>query len=292
MAFFSGTDQTELHDNVDNYPYYLSLIVNNDGEYCAKIAFVAQETSPSGLIVKEGLNCPENILALSESSEAKVMVTMDCKIIWDLPIAFKNKITELINKKTIIYNNPYNHNTERRFPTYGNSQGTLFQQEKREESFQKWKKKNQKKQEQIYLTDDNISLSIVRLVNLDLKTLDRTISFNLKAQNAYYKSLKADSQAKYIDQMEDIYEDVLNSTFIMVTKSTELTEEEIREISISIARKINSIQFKELELVHRLNDILSCYIIEEPEVIEDSTKTKNTSNDWENDWNNMNNYYN
>ena len=291
-SFFSGTDITELHDNVNNYPYYLSLIVNNDGDYCAKIAFVAEETSPSGLIVKEGLNCPENILSLAESDGSKVMVTMDCKVVWDVPTAFKDKITELLTKKNTYPN--YTYNDERRFPTHGNSQGSFFPQEKREESFQKWKEKNQKKQEQVCLTDDNISLSIVRLVNLDLKTLDRTIGFNLKCQDAYYRSLPELQKAKYIDSMEDIYEDVLNSTFVMITKDNELTEEEVREISLALVRKINSVQFKDLSIVHRLNDILSCYIIEEPEIIE-STKTKkddDKDSPFYQDLTDQNNYYN
>ena len=38
QAFFSGTDASELHDNAIHYDYYLSLIVNFEGTYKAKIA--------------------------------------------------------------------------------------------------------------------------------------------------------------------------------------------------------------------------------------------------------------
>lgn len=41
-VFFSGTDNEELTDNAPNYNYYLSLIVNNKGEYCAKVAFIGE----------------------------------------------------------------------------------------------------------------------------------------------------------------------------------------------------------------------------------------------------------
>jgi len=41
-TFFSGTDNDELTDNASNYNYYLSLIVNNKNEMCAKIAFVGE----------------------------------------------------------------------------------------------------------------------------------------------------------------------------------------------------------------------------------------------------------
>lgn len=37
-TFFSGTDSSELKDNCVNFNYYISLIVNFDGKYCAKIA--------------------------------------------------------------------------------------------------------------------------------------------------------------------------------------------------------------------------------------------------------------
>lgn len=42
-TFFSGVDDSELNDNVDNHNIYLSLIVNNKNENCAKVAFAAKE---------------------------------------------------------------------------------------------------------------------------------------------------------------------------------------------------------------------------------------------------------
>ena len=41
-VFFSGTDNEELTDNVRNYNYYLSLIVNNKYELCARVAFLGE----------------------------------------------------------------------------------------------------------------------------------------------------------------------------------------------------------------------------------------------------------
>jgi len=40
-AYFSATDESELNDNVDKHNYYLSLIVNFDGKYTAKVAFLS-----------------------------------------------------------------------------------------------------------------------------------------------------------------------------------------------------------------------------------------------------------
>lgn len=43
-VFFSGTDMQELEDNCGNHNYYLSVIVNNAGEICAKIAVHSKES--------------------------------------------------------------------------------------------------------------------------------------------------------------------------------------------------------------------------------------------------------
>lgn len=41
-TFFSATDMSELNDNVDKHNYYLSLIVNFNGRYNAKVAFLSE----------------------------------------------------------------------------------------------------------------------------------------------------------------------------------------------------------------------------------------------------------
>lgn len=40
-VFFSGTDWSELEDNAPNHNFYLSLIVNNRMDFCAKVCFIA-----------------------------------------------------------------------------------------------------------------------------------------------------------------------------------------------------------------------------------------------------------
>ena len=42
MVFFSGTDIQELKDNAPAHNYYLSLIVNNYMDFCAKVAFIGK----------------------------------------------------------------------------------------------------------------------------------------------------------------------------------------------------------------------------------------------------------
>lgn len=79
MAFFSGTDSSELHDNAGNYEYYLSLIVNFAGSYCAKIAF--EGTVNRGFKLKN----PGNSGEFEE-------VTEDMLILVDLDIVKESKV--------------------------------------------------------------------------------------------------------------------------------------------------------------------------------------------------------
>lgn len=52
-TFFSGTDQTELKDNASCYNFYVSLIVNFDHKYCAKIAFPSKTKVVSEFSIKD-----------------------------------------------------------------------------------------------------------------------------------------------------------------------------------------------------------------------------------------------
>lgn len=74
-AFFSGTDMQELHDNVHLYSYYLSLIVNFDGNWCAKIAKLIDVNGSSYTISEED---EEDVLI--EIPAKKVMVTFDLDV--------------------------------------------------------------------------------------------------------------------------------------------------------------------------------------------------------------------
>lgn len=50
-VFFSGTDDSELVDNCGLHNFYVSLIVNNKNEMCAKIAFKATSTVETNTII-------------------------------------------------------------------------------------------------------------------------------------------------------------------------------------------------------------------------------------------------
>lgn len=85
-VFFSGTDKDELHDNVANHNFYVSLIVNNFMDMTAKIAFVGKR--PPILVEQKYTSLNENgeiyEFVLGEATELTfndVMFIHDCKVI-------------------------------------------------------------------------------------------------------------------------------------------------------------------------------------------------------------------
>jgi hypothetical protein len=75
-VFFSGTDNEELIDNCIYHNFYLSLIVNNRNEMCAKIAFQAKSTHENHLTIsymnQEGKEKQKKLVGKKESESAYV----------------------------------------------------------------------------------------------------------------------------------------------------------------------------------------------------------------------------
>lgn len=104
-TFFSGTDMSELHDNSPLHNYYLSLIVNFDGKYTAKIAYVADVISKTRNIFtyqdsKEEVHSQES----DYETKKKVLVMMDLEIVKPelqevVPTYFQERHTFLQQKR-------------------------------------------------------------------------------------------------------------------------------------------------------------------------------------------------
>lgn len=76
-AYFSGTDEKELSENAKNFNYYLSLIVNFDETYCAKIAIETTVKSTSSItIIDEEYNKTD----LETVSEERILGSLKCAI--------------------------------------------------------------------------------------------------------------------------------------------------------------------------------------------------------------------
>jgi hypothetical protein len=75
-AFFSGTDMSELHENVDKYNYYLSLIVNFSGQFKAKVAFLSNSEVKSKMTMIDD-NGKLKLFTLKKKEKSMVIVDME-----------------------------------------------------------------------------------------------------------------------------------------------------------------------------------------------------------------------
>lgn len=83
-TFFSTEDNSELSDNVDNYAIYLSLIVNNDNQYTAKVARKADVKYSKVIIDTVDENAEKLVLKNFDDSLNKiesVVLANSCDII-------------------------------------------------------------------------------------------------------------------------------------------------------------------------------------------------------------------
>lgn len=102
-VFFSGTDWSELEDNVGIHNYYLSLIVNNFMDFCAKVCFIAEAPPTNFAFTAKNENGENYLYGESAYTVKPKMVVYDCEI--TCPVSsisvqqsFTKKVTSIIEK--------------------------------------------------------------------------------------------------------------------------------------------------------------------------------------------------
>lgn len=81
-VFFSGTDTSEIRDNSAFHNFYLSLIVNNKNEMCAKIAFRAESTLKKiTTIVFKGTEGSEVTKQFEAEEKEQIIYVYECLIL-------------------------------------------------------------------------------------------------------------------------------------------------------------------------------------------------------------------
>lgn len=134
-VFFSGTDMSELEDNCPSYDFYLSLIVNNKFETCAKIAVYAKqniETKQKSSLQIRGIDGNPIVIDTSkdEAKEQEIMITINVNVIPRKKIIddkfFIDRVDEIIRiadtPKTPVYTGFSNAkwaNNKTTYPQYG-----------------------------------------------------------------------------------------------------------------------------------------------------------------------------
>jgi len=102
-CFFSGTDNTALHENAPSYNYYLSLIVNfkDYTNWCGKIAYISKKTI-KGSITEEfkGSNGIVKVDEKTVDTVEEILNLVDLDIVMskpevELPTEFKDRVASL-----------------------------------------------------------------------------------------------------------------------------------------------------------------------------------------------------
>jgi len=112
-AFFSGTDLKELEDNADKYNFFVSLVVNMEGEYVCKIAIPTKTITKKTIIFKDH---QENIVKRNTEEESTEILYIDLKPVFEeevsVPKWVEENYLEVKNKKTENFQNTYFKNND------------------------------------------------------------------------------------------------------------------------------------------------------------------------------------
>lgn len=102
-VFFSGTDDSELIDNCGFHNFYLSLIVNNKNEMCAKVAFKAKgEIETVTKLTFRDQEGKEKTRNLKATREQEYVYSYKCNIIkpgGDVEDSFKSRFQQVRDEK-------------------------------------------------------------------------------------------------------------------------------------------------------------------------------------------------
>lgn len=102
-VFFSGTDWSELEDNAPNHNYYLSLIVNNFMDFCAKVCFIAEAKDETFTFEAKDEVGKKYTVSAGKYTVPPRLIVYDCNI--DSPkknievnLTFTQKVKSIIEK--------------------------------------------------------------------------------------------------------------------------------------------------------------------------------------------------
>lgn len=235
MTFFSGTDTGCLHDNAENFPFLLSLIVNLEGDYKAKIAFIGQrEQASKGLILNTRLG---NLrLSLGETKNEDVLILCECNIVFEQEDYVIKRYDTLLKKAQTP-----------KYPAYGSYKDyrDYSASNYHVKGFNSWDQDSYTKQTDLFagldLNYDKVDTFLIKLLNLDETATDLSLYLALK---------RLETKSNDKDFVLKIYEDLIEDNFEKFAEShwntKDLSFDQLSEIADKAIRRINV--FKEIQI--------------------------------------------
>jgi len=100
-TFFSGTDLEEVNENSEHMNPYLSLIVNNAGDFSCKLAFRVKSLHTPSYELQDINN---NKITFTKKEATEFVANYDCRVTSAVSLddSFLNQITEISKKRDVI----------------------------------------------------------------------------------------------------------------------------------------------------------------------------------------------
>ena len=273
QAYFSGTDLQELRDNIDNHVYYLSLIVNFKGEYCAKICVKGSRTVKENSVLEyKGLLSDESTIQRhKQEREEDIVYAVDMDIKISESTSGPSFIDELIKLKDrqkvqkTSYTNTYGrgaygNNTPSVHPDYKSSQLDI------------WGGNNLSSightENGFSGTERETNTFIARLINVDPNfKLESTIENEIKVMKKKYDNMTAADQALYLSYLNDNITLVLStislesrSSISQEEKTRDLCEEAIMVLEVWTSSSYGYNQYEEGHFVDEVCNLLEGFV--------------------------------
>ena len=259
-TFFSDKDTDTLYEQVDKFYYFVSLIVNYEGKYVAKIVMLGKEKG--GELFTKG----NHRFKFNQSEDQEVMYMMDCKIefeklLYDTGKSFQERMEDLKKIKESKTVNTINHgdfNTivdRDRFGKYNNpisqnKQLSLIQDEDWNTSYSHLDINNNRFKS---IPDTEYNNFLVKWINHDLLA-EGLLGLTLrKYENSFIvgNAYEFELSEKHLDLISSHFWDFAKSYF----DETYLTQKE-KEIILKKVSKVLTEYKQEFNLVDELENIL------------------------------------
>lgn len=231
-TFFSGQDKDELLDNAKNFNYYLSLIVNFDEKYNAKIAFESE--GEERITIKN-----ENFKEVTFLKPSKRVYTIDC----DIEIVGGKEVP--FNTKKV-YADLVKENAKKALKVKKHTNGVYQQSFGSEFAMQKNAMISQYKKEEEETFEES-ALSMLKSIEIEYSDIEE-LTASIITKNLNNKLTLADS-------LDAMYKSYTNQGLkLSVAKQDEIDQDTVS--FVGIFKEFSNVDFPDMLIHEAIQEIL------------------------------------